>query len=273
MRTIDLITKLTEESENLPQVIAPVLSREGKVRVVIGTHPYSFLVGVDSPGWYILKPMSSTRAEPVREAEPFEIQKCLRAVPGLRVISVRRLTSASWLVFPYNVSDARGRGFDVKPQPCHLVDRNLTPFMGVVTRLWGNSLLFDASRIFPAPTEYLAWLEKGSLEPPEVKGCGPEYETVYQMLTEEIRKAQQRTVEGRIRSAVEYLGAELVGFLEEGEGYSVEWRDGGHTYRTRVDSNLRLVSAGICLSRLEHEQTLASTVAVMRRYREYDYDD
>lgn len=272
MKVDKLLSKLSAESSNLAEVIAPVLNKEGKVRVVIGSHPYTFSVKVNTPGWYIIKPRSSVQAEAVREAQPFEIKQCYQVAPRFRAISVRRLASNSWLVFPFNMSDARSRGFEVKPQPCHLVDRNLTPFMPIVSRLWFNVLLFDSSRV-SAPREYLNSLERGEPEPPKVRGRGPEFEIVYSMLSEEIKEAQKKTVQGRIRSAVEYLGGEFIGFTEQGEGYTVHWTDGEHTYSSRIDANMRLVSAGICLEGQEYEQTMASTVAVMRRFRdERDYD-
>lgn len=271
MRAEELISKLSAEAQDLPQIIAPVLARDGLVRVMVEKHPYQFRVHTEAPGWYILQPLSSVLAEVSREAEPYEVQRCLQSRPRLRVIAVRRLTARSWLVFPYNLSDARGRGFKAEPQQCHLIDRNLEPFTTMYARWWSGWLLFDWSSLVPAPQHYLKALETGEIEPPTLKGLNPEYRMVYQLVTGEIQKARQATVEGRIKSAVEYLGAELIGFSESGEGYSVEWRDANQVYRSRVSHNLRLLSAGICLDGLEQEQTLSSTVALMRR-RDDDYD-
>ncbi len=273
MKVYDIINRLSEEADALPEIIAPILTRNGRVRIVISNHPYTFITQIDKPGWYILQPTSSTQAVIIREAEPFEIQKCLQKVPGLKTISVRRLASNSWLVFPYNLSDAKSRGFKQAPQECYLIDRNLEPFMTIRTRSWAGQLVFDAVDLLPCPTEYRVALEKQKLEPPVIKGVNPEFRMVYSILTEEIKKAREKTVEGRIKNAIEYLGAELIGYSEQGEGYSVEWRDDRQTYRTRIGQNLRLLSAGICLDGLEHEQTLASTVAVMRRSQERGYDD
>ncbi len=275
MEARDLIDQLAGEAQNLPEVIAPVLASRTSVGVIINNHPYRLYLRDDRlvPGWYVLKPVSSTRAVVSREAEPFEVLQHLERMPKLRVIAVRRLETTSWLVFPYNLSDARSRGFKGAPESCHLVDRNLEPFTAMDARLWGDVLIFDSSNLGPAPSEYLRALEAGE-DVPLVPGLSPEYRIVYGILTDEVRKAREETVEGRIRSAVEYLGGVLIGYSELGEGYTVEWQDGHQTYRTRVDANLRLLSAGICLDGLEYEQTLSSTVAVMRRsYYEEDYDD
>lgn len=268
----DLLNRLTEESRNLPEVIAPVPRKTGYVGAVINNHPYRFSVRVDNPGWYILKSTSSVSAEVLRQAEPSEIRKCLQSVRKLKSISVRRLTKTSWLVFPYNISDAKSRGFRIEPQECHIIDRNLEPFMTISTRLWGNLVIFDSAGIESPPTGYIQHLQKEYTHPPKALGVNPEFKMVYNILLGEVEKAKRQTIEGRIKSAVEYLGAELVGFTESGTGYSVEWKDKSQTYRSRVTGNLRLESAGICLDGLEHEQSLTSTVAVMRKFEEDDYD-
>lgn len=275
MKTDQLINRLSQEAENLPEVIAPVLYKDGKIRVIINQLPYWFKVYTEKAGWYILRPLSSIQAEIAREAQPFEILKCLDHVPSLRVISMRRLAANSWLVFPFNLSDAQSRGLEAKPQECHLIDQNIEPFMVLTTRLWGGSLLLDHV-IAAAPPELKAAIEKQSKVPPKISGLIPEFKIVYGSLVAEIDRAKLATVEGRIRSAVEYLGAELVSFIESGEGFTVSWRDGQQTYNTRVDRNLRMISTGICLSHMEQEQTLVSAVAVMRRYERRsndDYDD
>lgn len=270
----DLLNRLTEESRNLPEVIAPVPRKTGYVGAVINNHPYKFIVRVDNPGWYILKPTSSVSAKVSRPAEPSEIRKCLQSVRNLKSISVRRLTKTSWLIFPYNISDAKSRGFRIEPQECHLIDRNLEPFMTINTKLWGNLVIFDSAGIEPPPTGYIQHLQKEYTNPPRILGVSPEFKMVYNILLGEVEQAKRQTVEGRIKGAVEYLGAELVGFTESGTGYNVEWKDGRQTYRSRVTGNLRLESAGICLDGLEHEQTLTSTVAVMRKFEgDDDYDD
>jgi len=273
--SLDLIEKLRKESQGLPEVIAPVLKRKTRVRVAINGHPYSFLVEVVVPGWYIFQPVSSTSAEVVRIAEQFEIRECLNKVRSLRTISVRRLTSTSWLVFPFNLSDAKSRGFLPEPQECYLVDRNLEPFMVLRARLWSSSLLFDASGITAPQQEYKDSLIKRLEQPSKVPGLNPEFGMVYDIVSNEIKQERLRTIEGRIRDSVEYLGAELIGYSESGQGYIVEWRDGNNIYKSRVGVNFRLQSAGVCLNGREYEQTLTSTVAVMRgsRQRQYFYEE
>jgi len=278
----NLINRLSQESKELPDVIAPVLINKSSVRVIVNNHPYRLYVEAPAAGWYVLRPTSSTRARVIREAEPFEIQECLRLSTSLRTIVMRRVTESRWLVFPFNLSDAQSKRFPAGPLEVFLVDQNLEPFAVVNTRLWGGNLLYD--NYISSPEGVLSeGIEGGRESPGPTPGLNPEFRTVYSLLTDEIEKAKKATVEGRIKSAVEYLGAELVGFKEFGDGYSVEFRDHGRTFRTKVSGSLRLISAGICLAGKDTEQTLASSVAVFRRmnsdryYNDYDnkeeYDD
>jgi hypothetical protein len=264
MNTLDLIKKLSEESKNLPEVIAPVLSKNDIVKVFINNHPYKLNVKTDRVGWFILKSDSMTSATILREAAKFEIQKCLESVTKLRLITMRRVSESRWLAFPFNSSDAISKGITPQPLEVFLIDQNLEPFSIISARLWGKTLLYD-SYVYPPDIHFSESLDKGIEEPPKISGIIPEMKIVYSMLTDEIAQAKKRTLEGRIQSAVEYLGAELVGFKEFGEGYEITYKDNTQTYKVRVSNSLRLKSAGICLSGLENYQTLSSCVAVMRQ--------
>ena len=262
---LNLIKKLHDESKNLPEVIAPVLAKKDVVRVFINNHPYKFNIETkEELGWYILQPVSLSRAEIIRPAMPFEIQKCLEQVPKLRLIAMRRVSESRWLAFPFNTSDANGRGIPIQPLEVFLINQNLEPFSIISARIWGNLLLFG-SYVYPPDIRFSQQLDAGKTESPEGHGITPEFKTVYSMLTDEIEQAKKKTTEGKIKSAVEYLGAELMGFREFGDGYEVEYRDHGNVFKVRVAGSLRLRSAGICLSGLENQQTLASCVAVMRK--------
>jgi hypothetical protein len=272
-KAIDLIKSLSTEAKQLPEVIAPILGTNGMVDVIIGTHPYRFDIETDVAGWYILKPESSTRASIVREASVSEVRKCLNACPQFTTIAVRRLHQETWLVFAFNLSDASSRDLETVNK-CFLIDKKIEPFTILRTRIWGSNLLFDPTRLVSPPKKYIESLEKGEDKPPKVKGLNPEFGMVYSMLNAEIQKAKATTIEGRIKNAIKYLGGEFVGFTESGDDYMVSWKDEDQTYKSRISRNMRLVSAGICLSGLEHQQTLASTVAVMRRSEHrYDYED
>ena len=86
---------------------------------------------------------------------------------------------------------------------------------------------------------------------------------------EEKRRERMATTEGRLRWYLKFMGADMVGWREEGEGFRVTWEYDGHTHSARIGRNLRLDSAGICLGHRgqERQQNLSSVVAVIQEAR------
>lgn len=266
VEAINILNRLAHEAENLPDILAPVFSKESIVKVLIHNHAYSFKVSTSEPDWYILHPKNSTLAEVVKKAERFEIQRALRDQSSLRVIAIRRFRESSWLVFPFNKSDAESRGFNLEPKVCHLVTQNLQPFVTLGARLWGSDLVFDPGRLRPAPKELLSSLSAREKTMPVVKGLPSEFRIVYNLLTEEIKRSELASVEGKLRDSVEFLGGTLIGYSESGESYIVRWQANDRTFETRVSRDLRLQSAGMCLDGGERLQTLTSSVGIQQGF-------
>jgi len=283
VKALDLIGELTAESQNLPEVLAPVLSPEGVV-AVINQHPYKFHLELDTSGWFVIRPVSSEKAEVSREAYPYEILKYLGGLPRLYCIVCRRLGNMSWLVYPFNMGDARQRfGHMEFPRAMHLVTQNIEPLQPVETRVMGSTLLFGQIGNLYRSDDNLSGSLGGGMKPDDIKFPFPEIKTVYCILYEEMeerrkrefaekQKAKLKTLEGRIEDAVSYLGAKLVSFQERGEDLVVRWRDGRRTQQVTVTRDLRLVTAGVCLSGRERQQSLTSAVAVMRDHERMDRD-
>jgi len=271
VNALDLISELAEEAKNLPEVLAPVISGHGVV-AVIDRHPYKFRLNASNTGWFVLRPINSRAAEISREAHPHEIMEYLKALPRLQCISCRRLATESWLVYPFNVGDANQRFSMEFPRPTHLVNENIEPFQAITCRVMGVHLLYD--RISSAWSSDASFQERlgKEISSEDVKFPFPELRTVYEILLADVRERKKKTKEGRIEDAITYLGAELISFTERGEDYVVRWKDGGATRQATVSKELRLLSAGICLNDREREQTLTSTVAVLREY-ERGYED
>jgi len=189
----------------------------------------------------------------------------------------------SWLVYPFNMGDARQRFDHMEfPRVMHLVTHNIEPLSPAIARVMGSTLLFgDVSNLYRPDTKLQESLGEGT-KPEDIKFSLPELRTVYCILHEEMKerrkreleekqKTRMKTLEGRIEDAVSYLGAKLVSFQERGEDLIVRWRDGRTTQQVTVTRDLRLITAGICLSGRERQQSLTSAVAVMRDYeREED---
>lgn len=254
----------------MPEVLAPVLSTGGVV-AIINRHPYRFRLKTISMGWLIIKPLSSSRAQTEREAYPYEIGEYLKKLPRLHCIACRRLGPMSWLVYPFNLGDAKQRLGSLEfPRSAYLVTENIEPFQIIACRIMGNSLLYD--RLASVQVGWHQFQEQLGAEATGVKFPSPEFGHVYNILLEDIREQKKQTTEGRIKDAISYLGAELVSFSERGEDYTVRWKDKGHEHQVTVSRDFRLLTAGICLDGLEREQSLSSVVAVMRQYEEDDYD-
>jgi hypothetical protein len=269
-----LLKRLAMEAQELPEIISPVLSRNGIIRVQINQHPYSLQTNAESVGWCILKPTSSHTAKVIRAAEVYEIQAIQEKMPRLRVIAMRRIHASRWLVYPWNLSDAESKNLKIPPYDCLMVDTNIEPFMVLQTRLWNNQLIFESVIPSIINIDLLGSLDEGIKDSPAISGMIPEFKTVYSMLTDEIEQARKATVAGRIDDAVSYLGGDLIGFSESGNGYTIRWKVGENEYSTIVQSDLRLISSGICLSGRDRDQTLTSIVSVMRqRDQRYDNDN
>ena len=100
---------------------------------------------VREPGWWVLH---CDQVE-VRQVEPlssmFETVRYLAALPRFLVIAVHRLRADTWLVVPWNGSDAAQRGWHRgEPRAIHLVRDAIRPFDVVVARRLGSTLLYDS---------------------------------------------------------------------------------------------------------------------------------
>lgn len=276
MKASNIIDRLIEEAGKLPQVLAPVWSdKQQKVIVMINGHPYRLTISprVVGPGWYIIEPISSWEAHPIREAYPYEIMTFLKHLPRLMSISVRRFSRYSWLTYPFNMGDAKQRFRDFQfPKPAYMVKDNLEPFDVITCRVMGDTLLYESKAPIGAlyhMREKLKEALANKKSEHNIARANPEFRMVYNILLEEVKRRELSTVEGKIRDSLEFLGAELVSYEDRGEDYLVRWKDDhGEVHEVIVSRDLRLISAGICLDGLENEQTLTSTVAVMKKYWE-----
>ena len=271
---IDLLMKrLSKEAEALPDILAPVLS--SRVVVMVNNHPYILRVTTKDQGWFVLHPNNTTSASIVREAYPYEIEGYFQKLPRLTCIVCRRLQGKTWLVYPFNTSDAKQKTDLEFPRPMHLVLDNVEPFFIIRGGLLGTTVLYRGIYDSRQSAELGQELEKKT-SISKLKNVNPEFRAVYAILEQHLEEERKQTVVGKIEDAVGYLGAELVSFKEKGEGYIVRWKDQKETHEVTVGKDLKLLSAGICLSGRESQQSLSSTIAVMRRYGSRysnDYDD
>jgi hypothetical protein len=96
-----------------------------------------------------------------------------------------------------------------------------------------------------------------------------------QILEEQRRQELQEAIKQRTANAednarwqLQYSGATLLNWqvLNDKE-YNATWQDGDHTYTMRINANMRVESAGICLNGTDKDYNLAAIVEVMREAR------
>ena len=292
-KALKLIEELEAQASRLKEhrVLAPIPEgRQHQVTTLIEGVPYQLKIPEVEPGWWLLRPLNDHEAEVVGEPPPYEIVRYLEQLPAIRVIAVYRLGEQSWLVYPWNAGDAFQRGWPSlgkvpQPRPLQLVTAPaLRPFDVVVARALDGLLLFDEydRRTLWAP---LADALRACLEEqdwssrPRIEGLTPELRAVlslhrHRFLEEEKRRIlqeeaqKQRTLKGRLESALEYSGARLKAWTERGQGYEVVWEHEGEEYRTVIRPDLFVESAGICLSGRDFDYNLSAIVHVMRQARE-----
>jgi hypothetical protein len=269
--------------------------------------PYQFKVRPNgTAGWYNLRPIDKKRARIIGEANALDIQKYLAQLASFHVITVYPIDETSWLVFPYNESDASQRGWmKGEPKVMKFVDgRNLRPLDVVVARRLGDMLLYhhhariDTSSVKKVQRD-LDTAVRNVLRFSEVSGGVPSYlanpvkayldrqaelERIAGARQIELLEARRRqealellqTAHGRIATYLGWAGAELVNWKEVGnDKVSVTYRhEGAEITIPIVDVNtMRCEVAGICLNRTDQKYTLTSIVKVMHQARQLHRHD
>ncbi len=226
------------------------------------------------PGWWVLHCDRSAVRQVETPHSMFEVVQYLAALPRFLVIAVHRLRADTWMVVPWNASDAAQRGWpDGEPRPLHLVRDAVRPFDVLVARRLGQTMLYDTLDD-GLGTSVVAEAMRNAFdtgrEAVAAAGTPPEMRRAFALLND-YTGALARTEEERSRAPVErqlrwhlaFVGAELLGWNEAGEGYEVRWRynDREHTVLLRRD--FQVASAGICLDGTDLHHNLSSIVGVM----------
>jgi hypothetical protein len=233
---------------------------------------------VKEPGWWVLYCDQSTVRRVEATVGMFEIVQFLDALPRFIVIAVHRLRADTWMVVPWNTSDATQRGWpDGEPMAMHLVRDAIRPFDVVIARRLGRTILYDTlddglgtaaiaktmRDLFDSGTEDA--ITPGA--PSEMRrACSllVEYASALARMDPNRAESKQRTaMERKLRWHLAFVGAELLGWNESGEGYQVRWSHEGREYSTLLRRDLQVASAGICLDGTDLHHNLSSIVGVM----------
>lgn len=263
-----LLNTIDQISQHKPtEFIAPVMTKHAKLFTVQNGIPYWFVVSVDKPEWYLLKPQGQY-AWIQREALPHEIIQYLAELPSFLVIVLFPVDETTQLVMPFNLSDAEQRGWkNGVPRHMHINYGNLRHKDVVQTRIIGDSLLFDH-----VSHHNSAMSHKESKIATEIYEA--RLDLIRQREAEEEHAKYVQTEQGKLETALEFMGASLEEWTRELDGYVVRWKIDGQMYRMEVDTNLRVKSAGVCLDNTDSWHSLSSVVAVMQdRKKAIDADE
>ena len=244
--------------------------------------PYRFQVSGVEPGWHVLHPGARGRATVVGPAPVWDIVvDSLRDLPRFLVVAALPLSESAWLCVPFSAADAEQRGWmNGEPKALHLVREHLEPLDLIEARDLGGVLLFDqiathvdTSRLRGIQTV----LRESPVEAWDVS-APPVARNVISLIQQrrasdqahQARVQRQQAVrsdEARLRSELDFAGAQLINWSELSDGFRVTWEHEGHTYTMPIQRDLRVESAGICLNETDRHYTLAAIVHVMAEAR------
>ncbi len=252
--------------------LAPIVG-EGHVQVRIANVVCQLRVTEgNKAGWYILRPISISAAEIVREATLSEVARYLALFPQIRLVLAQKI-DRQWLAFPAQWGDNRFR--IAGPIGLWLAAEDVERFDGVEAAFDGRSFWYVQRdrRSDPAVSAYLR--ERFSQDsiadlPPEVtalhkRGLSREQRDVYAWLREQIKEAQRDRVEVRLAEALGHAEATLQSYFERDDVYVVKYEvDGRERISTIRRDDFSVVTAGICLSGQDQRFDLTSLVGVLR---------
>jgi hypothetical protein len=247
------------------EFLAPVL-RGGRVQVrIAGVVCALRVTPPDFEGWGVFRPASHTEATLARPATLAERQRYLELFPLVRLILVGQQDEL-WYAVPAHGGDAR---FQIAGAvPVRLVE-DAQPFEVVETRFDGAQFWYAGAdpRRDPATARYLS-NEIDRLAPPEKlhrPGLTAEERVAYALKYELSEEARRNREEERLRGALAHAGAELKGFVERGDVYTVTYLVDGQRHVSAVaKKDLSVQVAGICLSGEDANFDLPSLVGVIR---------
>jgi len=286
MSLLDVIDRV---SEHVPRpFIAPIPDAESvSVFVHQDNIPYQFSLRGTEPGWWLLNPnRNGNRAGVGRGAYPHEYLVYLSHLPRFYAIACYRVGDDSWLVVPFNASDANQRGWhNGEPQVVHLVRESVRPFDVVDARSLAGTLLYNT--VAPMGMEMSA-LCRGIVWNDEDGNVNQDWTNAITLITDRIAQirreqeeqrrreqlsiieAQRKNLTDRARFEAEFVGAELVSCTEVGNELEITWEFEGYQHTSRLNRQMRLESAGICLGdyRNEYEwHNLSTTILAIQEGR------
>lgn len=268
-----------------PNFVAPITPNTESILTRVGTVPFVYPRKNLPDGWLKIHPTDKGRIDYAHfdEAQEWEANSYLELLkPRWTLIVLYRLGGQTWLCYPFNHGDMHQRGWLSGPVPVYLVRDTIESFDIIQARGSLDNLIYHQMTGTHSARNYiLGNLGHQPINPtyPMLSlGHGDEIDVAFSIINDRIlaRKAAEerakivertQTLEGRIRYHLEFLGAELLSWRDSGNGIVIDWRDGEHKYSSRIGSDLRVTTAGICLSGKDGDFNVAGMVDVMREAR------
>jgi hypothetical protein len=220
-------------------------------------------------GWGVFRPSSHAEARFVRRARLSERQQYLELFPRVRLILARQLDD-QWLAVPAHRGDSRFQIDGLVPirlvEDAQLFEVIEACFDGANFWYVGPDERWD-----PSAAKFLRQ-ELDRLTPPNAvqrSGLTAEersaYAQSYWPRYETSEEARQSREEQRLRGALAHAGAELKGYVERQDVYTVTYEVDGQRHVSAISKkDLSVQVAGICLSGEDEHFDLQSLVGVIR---------
>ena len=252
------------------EFIAPVLPG-GTVHVRLEGLACRLRVEGGSPGWSVLRPVSTSRAAFVRTATQRERREYLSRLPAAGVVALHGSSTEIPHVLAALAAPGDHRFRTDGPVRVHFA-QDVRQFDRLVARFDGLRFWFDSQdrRRNPAVAAYLRSALRDLAPPGRLAHStltAPEREA-YTAVFRGFEEARRDNVQLRLGEALGHASARLLSYIDRGDSYVVRYLVDGVEHTSAVDKNdLTVVTAGICLSGEDRKFDLQSLVGVMRESR------
>lgn len=276
---LELLNKLNK-TEFKP-FVAPILeARTNRVFTRANGFTCQYMFTNLEPGWYEFSPESANVCKRYKDAPVAEVVRYLAELPRFYVQAVHPVSEYTWLVVPYNASDATQRGWaDCQPRPMHLITDRVKPFDVLVSRSLAGELLYDHLDDCLPESVVSSYVLRNQIAETGIvpDAIRPEQAVIWQIVNrrraEERKTALQLDTGDRLKWFLDFAGAGLVDWQREGENLRVTYEYNGAQFSPLITRKMQVLSAGICLASGDRRQNLTSLVEVMeeaRRLKQYD---
>jgi len=275
----EILNKLEDEERRFigQEFLVPLLGRN---QVVVRIAGVACRLRVKSrqpfTGWAVLRSLSTSHAELIRQATLQETARYLALFPIVRLILLHSDETGGmsfWLATPAQQGDRR---FRIEGSvPLRLAEDGLERFETVIARFDGHEFWYE--RRDPARDPSLAaYLRQqlgkampSGLPPREEdlhkRGLSREERQAYGMIRSAIEQAARDIDEERLSEALDHAGGKLTSYVRREEVFVVRYTVDGVEYISTIQKDdLSVVSAGICLAGRDQHFDLASLVGVVR---------